>query len=54
MLLLFQSYVTYQQFPRGGEIVTRPPEYVEDTDEDMLVLWFALLRSRYEANRNSP
>ncbi len=50
MLLLLQSYVTYQQFPRGGGEVTTPAVYVDDTllDDELLLAWFAWLARVYE------
>jgi len=50
MLLLLQTYITYQQFPRGGgEVVTTQPTY-EDTDDEMLMVWFTYMARFYASN----
>lgn len=51
MLLLLQSYVTYQQFPRGGgEVVATPGVYVDDNllDDELLTAWFGWLARVYD------
>ena len=49
MLLLLQSYVTFQQFPTQGQVIqdTIKPEYVED-DDDILLAWFTFMRQPHE------
>jgi hypothetical protein len=45
MLLLLQSYVTFQQFPRGGgEIVTPIVESVDNDEDLLLIAWFIFMR----------
>lgn len=48
MLLLLQSYVTYQQFPRGGGEVITPAPLVEDNgDDELLLAWFTYMARYY-------
>jgi hypothetical protein len=53
MLLLLQSYITFQQFPRGGgEVITTPAAVIDDTliDDELLSAWFAWLARIYDKN----
>ena len=55
MLLLLQSYVTYQQFPRAGAEM-RPDiagAYVDDTsaDDELLLAWFTYMQRYYKGDR---
>lgn len=50
MLLLLQSYVTYQQFPTQGQVVQDiiKPVYVDNGDDELLAAWFMFMRQPYE------
>ena len=54
MLLLLQSYVTFQQFPTQGQVIqdTIKPEYVDNGDDELLAAWFMFMRQPYETRNN--